>query len=326
MSLSLEDLQSEAAAAGFSAGMFEKAGRLLALLDAIRSHPFLGTRVALKGGTALNLFVFDLPRLSVDIDLNYIGAQAREVMLADRATVDQAIHAVCGREGLDVRRVPDEHAGGKWRLTYSSVAGGPGNLELDMNFLLRTPLSPARPLDSRPLGSRRASQVPVLDIHELAGGKLAALLTRQASRDLFDTCQLLRRDDLDVDKLRFAFVVYGAASRRDWRTVAVDDVTAETAELHRRLLPTLRGAGQPAPGAATRQWGEDLVTECRDRLSAVLPLTVEECEFLARLNDHGEVLPDLLCGDPAMHELLSSHPALQWKALNVRRHRGGSSG
>jgi hypothetical protein len=166
----------------------------------------------------------------------------------------------------------------------------------------------------------------VLDIHELAGGKLAALLTRQTGRDLFDTCQLLRRDDVDLARLRLAFVVYGAASRRDWRTVAVDDVKAETAELQGRLLPTLRGAGLPAPGAATRLWGEDLVTECRDRLSAVLPLTAEEREFLVRLNDRGEILPELLCADPAMHELLSSHPALQWKALNVRKHRGGSSG
>jgi len=152
----LDDLQREAAATGFSADMLEKASRLLGLLEAIRSHPFLGPRIALKGGTALNLFVLDLPRLSVDIDLNYIGAPSREVMLAERPQVDQAIHAVCGREELGVRRVPDEHAGGKWRLTYTFAAGGPGNLELDMNFLLRTPLWPVKRLDSRPLGSLHA--------------------------------------------------------------------------------------------------------------------------------------------------------------------------
>jgi predicted nucleotidyltransferase component of viral defense system len=197
----LDDLQREAAVTGFSGDMLEKASRLLGLLDAIRSHPYLGTRVALKGGTALNLFVLDLPRLSIDIDLNYTGALRREVMIAERPKIDQAIHAVCAREELGVRRVPDEHAGGKWRLTYTSAAGGSGNLELDMNFLLRTPLWPAKPLDSRPLGSFRASRVPVLDIHELAGGKLAALLSRRTSRDLFDACQLLRRSDLDVTKL-----------------------------------------------------------------------------------------------------------------------------
>ena len=326
MRFALHDLQRDAAATGFSADVLEKASRLLGLLDAIRSHPYLGTRVALKGGTALNLFVLDLPRLSVDIDFNYIGAPAREVMLAERPKVDRAIHAVCGREDLGVRRVPDEHAGGKWRLTYMSAAGRPGNLELDMNFLLRTPLWPVTPLDSRPLGSLRATQVPVLDIHELAGGKLAALLSRRTSRDLFDTCQLLRRSDLDPAKLRLAFVVYGAANRRDWRSVEVDDVKAEAAELQRRLLPTLHGPGLPAPGAATRLWLEELVTECRDRLSAVLPLTVEEREFIARLNDHGEIDPEPLGADKAMQELIRAHPALQWKALNVRKHRSATSG
>jgi len=321
-----DDLRREAAETGFSGEMFEKASRLLGLLDAIRSHPFLGPRVALKGGTALNLFVLDLPRLSVDIDLNYIGAPAREVMLAERPKVDQAIHAVCGREGLGVRRVPDEHAGGKWRLTYESAAGGSGNLELDMNFLLRIPLWPVKYLDSRRLGLLRASHVPVLDIHELAGGKLAALLSRHTSRDLFDTCQLLRRGDLDLVKLRLAFVVYGAANRRDWRSVAVEDVTGEAAELQRRLLPTLRGPGLPAPGAASQLWLEKLVTECRDRLSAVLPLTGEEREFITRLNDHGEINPELLSVERAMQELILAHPALLWKALNVRKHRGAKSG
>ena len=326
MRLALGDLQRDAAATGFSADILEKASRLLSLVDAIRVHPFLGPPIALKGGTALNLFVLDLPRLSVDIDLNYAGAPAREVMIAERPKVDQAIHAVCAREELGVRRVPDEHAGGKWRLTYRSAAGGLGNLELDMNFLLRTPLWPAGPLDSRPLGSFRASRVPVLDIHELAAGKLAALLSSRASRDLFDTCQLLRRGDLDLVKLRLAFVVYGAASRQDWRSVVVEDVNGDAAELQRRLLPTLRGSGLPSPGAATQLWLEELVGECRDRLSVVLPLTGEEREFIARLDDDGEIHPELLGVDRAMQELIRTHPALLWKALNVRRHRGTAKG
>ena len=144
MRLALEDLQREAAASGFQAETLEKAIRLLSLLEALRSHPYLRTRLALKGGTALNLFVFDVPRLSVDIDLNYVGALDREVMLAERPKVEEAIQAACSREDLVVRRVPGEHAGGKWRLTYRDTSGRPGNLELDVNFLLRGPLWPAQ--------------------------------------------------------------------------------------------------------------------------------------------------------------------------------------
>ena len=80
-------------------------------------------RIALKGGTALNLFVLDVPRLSVDIDLNVVGAVERETMLSERPKVEQALGAVCSRLGLQVRRAPGEHAGGKWRLAYSSSFG-----------------------------------------------------------------------------------------------------------------------------------------------------------------------------------------------------------
>lgn len=71
--LSREQLQRAAANSGFRLESYEKAHVLVRLLEAVRTHPFLGSRVALKGGTALNLFVLDFPRLSVDIDLNYVG-------------------------------------------------------------------------------------------------------------------------------------------------------------------------------------------------------------------------------------------------------------
>jgi predicted nucleotidyltransferase component of viral defense system len=70
MRLSRERLLAEAAATGFRAEIREKTVQLLSLLEALDTHPYLRGRWALKGGTALNLFHFDLPRLSVDADLN----------------------------------------------------------------------------------------------------------------------------------------------------------------------------------------------------------------------------------------------------------------
>ena len=70
--------------------MLEKAARLLAVLNAVREQPFLDGKLVLKGGTALNLFVFDVPRLSVDIDLNYVGNASRDAMLEERPKLDAA--------------------------------------------------------------------------------------------------------------------------------------------------------------------------------------------------------------------------------------------
>ncbi len=315
MILTRQELEREAAATGSNAQMLEKVLHLLRLLNGLRSHPYLERRIALKGGTALNLFLFDVPRLSVDIDLNYIGARDRETMLAERPRVEQAIRAVCGREGLAVRRVPDEHAGGKWRLTYTSAFPSSGNLELDLNFMLRVPLWPIQIQDSRSLSGFQATQIPVLDIHELAAGKLAALLARQASRDVFDAVELLRRDDLAPARLRLAFVLYGGASRRDWREAVVGDVKLDPADAQSQLVPTLRGS--LTTGRDARTLAAELVAECRERLAVVLPLRNHEMEFLTLLNERGVIAPELLTADEAMQQTIREHPALVWKARNA---------
>ena len=255
------------------------------------------------------MFRFDVPRLSVDIDLNYIGAVDRDGMLADRPKIEQALHAVCGRVGVQPRRVPSDHAGGKWRLNFNRVAGGTSTLEMDVNFMLRTPLWPVERVDSRPVGTFRATNIPVLDIHELAAGKLAALLSRTASRDLFDASQLLRGGGLDAAKLRLAFVVYGGTSRKDWRTVSVDDVTVDAAEADAMLLPLLRGNATPRRSELA-QWTQKLASDCHELLSMVLPLADHEQEFLERLNGKGEIAAEVLTDDQRLREVIPTHPGL----------------
>ena len=86
MQTSERELTREANETGFRPEIMEKVWHLMSILDGISIHPFLKDRLVLKGGTALNLFFFDfdLPRLSVDIDLNYIGQLDRQKMLLER--------------------------------------------------------------------------------------------------------------------------------------------------------------------------------------------------------------------------------------------------
>jgi len=320
MKVSREKLLAEATATGFHADVLEKVIHLLNLLDRFGSHPFLKKRLVLKGGTALNLFFLKMPRLSVDMDLNYIGAIDRETMLAERPKVEQAIQAVCSRENLSVRRVPSDHAGGKWMLRYENVAGHGGNLEVDVNFMFRVPLWPVKTLDSHEVGSYRAKDIQVLDIHELAAGKLVTLLARQQARELFDAHQLLHFYPLDRQRLRLAFTVYGAMNRKDWRTISTLDVDFEAEDLARQLLPLLR---EPSPGKETPvEYCARLLKESRHALEAVLPLTDAEMEFLNRFLDKGKIDPSLLSSDVELQERIQKHPLLEWKAINVRQHKG----
>jgi len=306
---------------GFKAEMVEKVLHLLNLLNAMNSHPFLKGKWVLKGGTALNMFKFALPRLSVDIDLNYIGALSREGMLAERPGIEQAAQAVFSREGFTTRRVPDEHAGGKWRLNYRSFIGQSGNIEVDMNFMFRQPLWEIQSADSHPLGAFQSKNIPVLDIHELAAGKLGALLARGQVRDLFDCHRIFNMDNLENDRLRIGFVVYGAMNRKDWRTVSIEDVDFDVVELTRLLIPTLhvretKGHGSPA------EYGARLVKECREGLSAVLPFTDSERAFLNLLLDKGVIDSTLLTTDVSLQRRIQGQPLLEWKAFNVRQHKG----
>jgi hypothetical protein len=257
----------------------------------------------------------------VDVDLNYIGTPDRETMLAERPKLEQAVQAVCSREGLTVRRVPSEHAGGKWRLTYLATMGGSGNLELDVNFMLRTPLWPPRVAECHPVGSFKASPITVLDPHELAAGKLAALLARSANRDIFDAHRLLAAPDLDPARLRLGFVVYGGMNRVDWRTLSASDVRGDPAVAARDLVPMLRADLAPSR-AGIAAWLDRLVAECRERLAIVLPLRTHEREFLERLNGAGDIAPELLTADPALQSILRGLPGLRWKALGVKRRLG----
>lgn len=323
MRISREQLMVQASATGFRPEILEKAACLLTLLESLQRHPFLRDKLVLKGGTALNLFILQIPRLSVDIDLNYVGAADRDTMVVERPRIDDAIKAACEREDLTVRREPQAggHAGGKWLLRYESAMGQSGNLELDVNFMFRVPLWPADPRNSHRLGAWQATGIPVLDEHELAAGKIAALLARRQARDLFDACLFLRSRRLDKQRLRIAFVVYGAMNRKDWRTVTLDDVTFEAPELAAQLLPLLRReeadiAGDPAG------YGKRLVEECRQGLGALLPLGDAELEFLDLLLDKGEIDPTLLTGDPVLQQRIRMQPMLEWKARHVRQHKG----
>ena len=162
----------------------------------------------------------------------------------------------------------------------------------------------------------------MLDDHELAAGKLAALLARGASRDLFDARQLLAEEIFDPDKLRLAFVVYGGINRVDWREVSADTVTTTVDDVKGQLLPMLRQDIRPSPPDVER-WTDDLVEETRSLLSAVLPLADHELAFLDRLNGKGEIEASLLTAEADLQQRIETNPGLKWKALNVKKHIGG---
>jgi predicted nucleotidyltransferase component of viral defense system len=325
MNINEADLLYYAKSTGFRAEMLEKVIWLTELLNEIFSDTYLKQRLALKGGTALNLFHFGLPRLSVDIDLNYIGALERDIMLAEREEVEAILSGLCKRAGLSVKRTPSEHAGGKWRLTYGSKTQSSGNLEIDLAYLYRIPLWSTTLQNSHQIGHYQAQQIPLLDLHELMAGKLAALMSRRASRDLYDVYHLssnsLLHQQLDIPCLRLAFIVYGAMNRHDWRKLKIEDIDFDSKELKNNLLPVLNQQYSQQM-SNLNQWAEQLISGCKNILSHLLPFTQKEQDFLELVLQKGEIEPSLITADINLQQKISSHPGLLWKVTHVRNFKG----
>lgn len=119
----VETLLRAAARTGHAPDIIEKVARLLDMLKEINGDPALAGRLALKGGTALNVFHLNLDRLSVDIDFNYVGAPDREAMMIDRPGIEAAIDRLLFAGGYSVRRRPEAHGGGKWVAAICIGAG-----------------------------------------------------------------------------------------------------------------------------------------------------------------------------------------------------------
>jgi predicted nucleotidyltransferase component of viral defense system len=321
---SLQTLQKLAADTGQQTDTLEKVLRLLDLLQEIADDPALAGNLALKGGTALNVFYFNLDRLSVDIDLNFVGALARDDMLAQREGLEAAMGRILAAGGYQVRRQPTERAGGKWIATYSSALGGRGTLEIDINFMMRSPLFGVAKMDSVQFGDRQAKGVFVVDRHEVIAGKLVALLDRRVARDLFDAERILGLEDINWKWVRAAMLAIGAAGRNDWRKVSAASIAADRRELKQKLAICLP-RGRFGDDAAIDAWIAKTVALCQQRVGPLIGYTKDEWAFLDGVLDHGEIKADLLDVDPDIRARIDAMPMLRWKCENVqsRKHSGG---
>lgn len=310
-----------AAETSFRPEVVEKVLRLCGILNRLDDHPITGGKWVLKGGTALNLLHLDVPRLSVDIDVNYTGSADVEGMRRERPDFERALVACCEREGCAVRRAPTEHPGGKFRLRYPSVLGGSQNLEVDVSFVAGAPMWGAvRRMTCFPPGSE--VEVPTLTLEELAAGKFTALLQRSAVRDTFDAASLLELapDLLRRRPFRVAFLCSVASSRSDARGLLALEGPPGKAVLAQELEPLLRRG----PGRESRS-PDELAAWIRSKVAAALgPLLVwsdGERRFLDRLLDDGQIEAEALDGDPDVQARIRAQPMLIWKAQNVREHR-----
>ena len=220
--------------------------------------------------------------------------------------INDAIVQILQRNQFENCRNPGGHAGGKMVWRYHSVLGQKGNLEIDLNYMYRQPLFEPQAL-SPAFDQYAHLSFPVLDIHELVAGKLSAMFSRLASRDIFDAHQLLTRVSFDADKLRFAFVTYMAMTGLKVEQITVDSINPNLQEFHDRLLPVLRRSALKT-SLALSDWVAGMVVELRQALSQVLPLHENEAVFIRHVECNGQIHPELITQDEGASKYFEATP------------------
>lgn len=300
--------------ADFSPQTVDKVERLLELLAEIGGHRYLGPRLVLHGGTALNVFHLDLPRLSVDIDLLYVGSLSPTTMLAERSEVRTELETMARKLGYRHNRPRDEHAGVTYKLTYRAV-GGADQLKVDLNFLNRLPLLGHQPR----LCQHCAPGVTfnVVPYPELIAGKVKALAERRvaAMRDLYDVYGAAMTPVQDRDLLQALVLYYWSLADtfpRDFDGSVAARFKAQQRALESELFPVLPPSERPNLS--------EMISVVSAFLQSLGGVTPPQREYLQLMAASGDYRPELLFGTwPEVLARAQSSPAAAWKVQNLQR-------
>ena len=294
----------------FDPASVEKVLRLKQILAELGAHPLLKDKLVLKGGTAINLFRFQVPRLSIDIDLNYVGQVERQCMLEERPEIERAANQVCEGLGYDVQLGQSTYALFQLHLGYQNHLGQKDRLKLEINFLMRACALDPVILSAASLGGEEGCRFTILATEELFAGKLKAMIERNHFRDLYDLYGFKKSGiPHDPDLLRRLAVLFAVTMPVDLRRYDISRYPANARLIVRELYPLLRSDDRPGATEMTRV--------VRPLLDSVLDHR-REAPFLEAIAN-GQYEPGSLFGDhPDILSRVIDHPALLWKARNVR--------
>jgi len=303
---------------GFQRDTFEKVLRLKKVLEYCQEKKLLKEHLVLKGGTAINLTVFDLPRLSVDIDMDYITNNSRDVMLAVREEISKTIKDYMESEGyLLTDRSRFSHSLDSFIFRYQNAGGNRDVLKIELNYSLR-----AHVLDPvyREIITDMFGGQPLLymvDPIEIFAAKANALISRAAARDLYDFNNLILNGKFEEkserDLLRKTIIFYATISsktlNRFFETDAIDNLTIT--KIRRDLFPVLRNQEIRA------HFDLDLYkNRAKEYLKELMTVSQGESDYLECFMQ-GEYRPDLLFDDRTIVERIAKHPMAIWKCNNM---------
>ncbi len=272
---------------------FKQAEILLRLIPFITKEKCF----ALKGGSAINFFVRDMPRLSVDIDLVYLPLENRETALAN---INSAVKRIKNKIS---KAIPKSKCllrpNSKLLINFKGT-----EIRIEPNLIFRGAVYPCEKstLTQKAKGLFQMSvDAKILSFEDLYSGKLCAALDRQHPRDFFDLMILMKNEGI-TDKIRKAFVVYLAGHNRPMN------------ELLRPRWQDFRSIYEnDFMGMPFEPVSYDELIKSRNQMHSALisTLTADEKSFLISIKERSPKWELMEI------EGIDNLPAVQWKLKNI---------
>lgn len=308
----LNELNKLARSINYNRDSLEKVLRLSELLKLFNENKNLKSKYVLKGGTAINLCIFDFPRLSVDIDLNFNYDCNKEEMLEIREKHRKIIESHVALEGYSVdSRSRFTYTLDSYLLKYINAIGRPDNIKIEINYSNRIQiLEPViYNLDSSVIDNK---EILALSKIELYGSKIAALIGRTTTRDIFDVYQMIDNNiinDFEMNVLKKCSIFYLLTSNE---YQSIEKLLEEFCDklnnvnfnnIRRNLIPMLK--------VGTQIDIESYKSIVEAFIENLFVLDDKERIFIESFNS-GEYLPNLLFNDALANKILK-HPMALWK-------------
>ncbi|MEN2470734.1 nucleotidyl transferase AbiEii/AbiGii toxin family protein [Burkholderia sp. GS2Y] len=270
------------------------------LLTQVAPLVFVDDTFALKGGTAINLFVRDMPRLSVDLDLVFPDHTLPRDEALER--INEAVRQAAERlKKRGFQTHAPVAAAGETKLLVRRDAI---QVKIEVNFVMRGTVRPVGRAALTPVARdvlMADLEIPVVSLEDVYGGKLVAALDRQHPRDLFDVMQLFAHEGI-TPGIRRAFVIYLSSSNRP---------------IHEVLFPPLRDIQHDYEhnfqGMTSEPVPLDALLAARERMVREIQQGLDDNER--------RFLLSLAAGEPEWPLLGIAHlehlPGIRWKLHNL---------
>lgn len=310
------ELSKQAKQFGFVRDTYEKVCRLSEILGFIENDTFLSNCLALKGGTAINLTILPLPRLSVDIDLDFAKNYSRQEIEEIKDNIVEKFHIFMTNKGYIFAKSKSKitHALHSWVFSYINTGGVEDNIKIEINYMLREHILMPEIRTVKDIPGFTTSKVLCINPVEIYGAKITALLSRTAARDLYDVNSMLEHkilSDQNKDLLRKCVIFYKILNC-DEAFEKIDTSAIEKipfSKIRSDLFPVIRSNEKKFDLPTT-------ISFVKSSLEKILIMTPGEKEFISRFYQK-EYKPELLFTSNDIVERLKNHPMIKWKLLNM---------